>query len=142
MRRSKVEIYLHLVWATKGREPSLSGALLRAAYRCIQSEAEQMSCEVLALGAMPDHVHLLAKTPSSVSAAALAKQVKGTSSRLVSDQVAPGTGFGWQEGYGVFSVSRSHEKRVKAYILNQEAHHASGTTWPEWEETDDLVEPP
>lgn len=141
MRRSKVEIYLHLVWATRGREPWLTGTTLRAAHRCIQSEAQELGCDVLALGGMPDHVHLLAKVPSSVSAAALAKQVKGVSSRLVSERVAPGSGFGWQEGYGVFSVSRSHVKRVKAYVLNQEAHHATGHTWPEWEETDEPAEP-
>jgi putative transposase len=61
------------VWATKGRERWLSGALLRGAYRSIQSETDQMGCQILALGGMPDHVHLLAKTPSSVSAAALTK---------------------------------------------------------------------
>src|SRR5687768_13550906 len=115
MRRSKVEIYFHLVWATKEREPWLSGAVERAAYRCVQNEAQEMGCHVLALNGMPDHVHLLAKAPSSVSAAALAKQVKGASSRLIRERVAPDSGFRWQEGYGVFSVSRSHVSRVKAY---------------------------
>jgi REP element-mobilizing transposase RayT len=128
MRRSKVEIYLHLVWATKERNPWLVSEVLRAAYRCIESEAQQLRCDVLAIGGIPDHVHLLVQAPSSVSAAALAKQIKGTSSRLISGDVAPGLGFGWQEGYGVFSVSRSHVKRVEAYVLNQEAHHPAATS--------------
>jgi putative transposase len=140
MGRSKVEIYLHFVWATKGRQPWLVGDVERAAHRCIQSEAREMGCEVLALGGMPDHVHLLASVSSGVSSAALAKQLKGASSRLVSGQVAPGSGFGWQEGYGVFSVSRSHVQRVKSYVLNQNARHTADRTWPDWEETDEPAE--
>lgn len=70
-----------------------------------------------------------------------ADERKGASSRLVNEQVAPGSGFAWQEGYGVFSVSRSHVERVKAYVLDQEAHHAAGRTWPEWEETEETDEP-
>ena len=31
--------------------------------------------------------------------------------------------FAWQEGYGVFSVSKSQETRVKAYIAGQARHH-------------------
>lgn len=44
----------------------------------------------------------------------------------------------------MFSVSRSHLKRVIAYVRNQKQHHASGNLWPEWEETDSeyVPEPP
>jgi hypothetical protein len=31
--------------------------------------------------------------------------------------------FAWQEGYGVFSVSKSQEPAVKRYIAGQAAHH-------------------
>lgn len=31
--------------------------------------------------------------------------------------------FGWQDGYGVFSVSASKLEVVKRYILNQPEHH-------------------
>ena len=54
---------------------------------------------------------------------------------------APGyEGFRWQEGYGVFSVSRSHVKRVKAYVEGQKQRHEAGNVWPEWEETDEECE--
>jgi hypothetical protein len=33
--------------------------------------------------------------------------------------------FAWQEGYGAFSVSPSQLERVKEYIANQPAHHAT-----------------
>ena len=31
--------------------------------------------------------------------------------------------FGWQEGYGAFSVSPSRTKEVIQYIRNQQQHH-------------------
>jgi len=33
--------------------------------------------------------------------------------------------FNWQEGYGVFSYSRSHVDAVVKYVINQEEHHRS-----------------
>lgn len=32
-------------------------------------------------------------------------------------------GFGWQNGYGAFSVSPSHVELLRSYIHNQEDHH-------------------
>jgi putative transposase len=116
MRRSTIEIYIHVVWATKDRAPMLEGETTRAVYRCIQDQVSELAATVLAIGGMPDHVHVLVAVPATIAAATLAKQVKGVSSRFIKDQLLPGEGFGWQEGYGVFSVSRSHLSRVKLYI--------------------------
>lgn len=64
MRQSKIEIYLHFVWATLGRNPFITTEIEREIYRCIENEARQMGCEILALNGMPDHVHLLVKIPA------------------------------------------------------------------------------
>jgi len=32
-------------------------------------------------------------------------------------------GFGWQDGYGAFTVSKSNVPEVAAYILDQRVHH-------------------
>ena len=64
MRQSKAEVYLHLAWATLGREPFLTAEVERSVYRCIEKEAKCLKCEVLAIGGMPDHVHLCVKLPA------------------------------------------------------------------------------
>jgi hypothetical protein len=76
------------------------------------------------------------RIPTRLSAAELMKQAKGVSSRFMNELLPDGEGFRWQEGYGVFSVSRSHLKRVIAYVQHQKEHHSAGNLWPEWEETD------
>jgi putative transposase len=140
-RHNKAEIYLHFVWATRLREPWITPEIERAVHRCIDGEAQRLGCSVLALNGMPDHVHLLVMVATRLSAAELMKQVKGVSSRFVNDALPGQEGFRWQEGYGVFSVSRSHVQRVVGYIQNQKQHHESGTLWPEWEQTDETSPP-
>ena len=44
--------------------------------------------------------------------------------------------FRWQDGYACFSIWRNELDRVTQYICMQKEHHASGSVWPEWEQTD------
>ena len=76
MGHAHQEIYLHLVWATRGREPLLVGEAERRIHRCLQSEAEKLRCVVLAVNGMPDHVHLALRVPTSPCAAQIVKQLK------------------------------------------------------------------
>jgi hypothetical protein len=42
--------------------------------------------------------------------------------------------FGWQAGYGAFSVSASKAAEVMRYIANQEQHHRKRTFQEEFDE--------
>ena len=83
---------------------------------------------------MPDHIHLVVQMPAKCSPAQLMQRVKGRSSAWARQHLVSGAFFGWQDGYGVFSFSRSHRQRVIAYVTNQKRHHAAGKLWPEWEQ--------
>ena len=141
MRQSKAEIYLHFVWATHCRLPLLAPDVEEAVHRCIQQEAQQLGCDVLALGGMPDHVHLLVKLPTRLAPARLMQQIKGVSSHFTHDHLTECEGFFWQEGYGVFSVGRNQRQTVAAYIANQKQHHADNTVHAAWEEADEEYVP-
>ena len=134
------EIYLHLVWATRQRDPLLAPEIERRIYRCIQSEAERLGAVVLAIGGLADHVHFVVQSPAHVSTSDLTKQVKGVSSRFAVSELVGRENllpyFGWQEGYSVFSLSRSHLDKVIPYVQNQKQHHRERTIWPTWEETE------
>jgi hypothetical protein len=41
----------------------------------------------------------------------------------MNDTFAEAPKFGWQEGYGGFTVSKSAVDTVEGYILNQKEHH-------------------
>ena len=131
--RSRNELYVHLVWATWDRQPLLTPDRRDLIYRAIATSCADLRCEVLAIGGMPDHVHLLVRIPPSVAPAALVKQVKGASSHLANPVHGRGATFRWQGGYGAFTVSRHHVARVRGYVLNQERHHAENRLAPDFE---------
>ncbi len=134
------EIYFHFVWATQQRDPLLTPDVERRIHRCIQSEAERLDAIVLAIGGLTDHVHLAVQVPPDLNASHLAKQVKGVSSRFAAAELVEKQGllpyFCWQEGYSVFSLSRSHLARVIPYVQHQKLRHAQQTVWDDWEATD------
>ena len=115
----------------------LTPELTASVYGRIANVAQRLGCVVLAVGGMPDHVHLAVKLPPRTSSAQLAQQVKGASSKLAGDLGGRETPFRWQEGYGVFSLSRPHAPKTIAYVENQPRHHADGILWPDLEEADE-----
>ena len=112
MRRNKLEICLHFVWGTWDRLPLVTQDRERDIYRYIETVCKDDKCEVLAIGGMPDHIHLLVLFQNTLSVADLMNHVKGGSSRFVSEQLAPGQWFAWQGNYGAFSVSRRDRNLV------------------------------
>ncbi len=139
MRQSKSEIYLHFVWATYQRMPLVTTEREQAIYACICQITTRLECTVLAIGGMPNHVHLALQMPAKWSPSHLMQQIKGISSTFARDQLAFGEFFGWQDGYAVFSFSRSQRERVMEYVQNQKQHHAAGDLHGRWEETDEEV---
>ena len=135
MRRNKLAIYLHLVWATWDRLPLIDPANERRLYREIESEAVKTRCIVLALNGMADHVHVVLIIPATVTIADLTKQLKGASSHFVNEVLPLEMPFKWQGSYGAFTVSRWDVDKIVAYVQNQKQHHADATLLPEWEET-------
>ena len=123
MHSSRAEVYIHLVWSTWDRHPLLTERVRPRVFNCIRSECARMKADVVALGGVEDHVHVLLRVPATLSIAAIVKQIKGSSSHLAN---AGEDTFKWQGGYGAFSVPRRLLARARDYVLNQEERHRSG----------------
>ncbi|MCX6304184.1 MAG: transposase, partial [Bacteroidetes bacterium] len=55
------------------------------------------------------------------------RDIKSDSSMFVNTNNLSLRRFHWQEGYGIFSHSRSQRDLVIKYIMNQEYHHKQRT---------------
>ena len=139
MRHSRVAVFVHVVWATWDRLPLLTETVERGVYRAIGDKCAELGAELLALGGVEDHVHVLVRMPATHSIAELVGQIKGASSHLITHSILPDDGFfKWQGAYGAFSVSLRHLDTVAHYIKHQREHHAAGTTLPAYEPDDEL----
>jgi len=128
MQRSRVLVPVHFVWAIRGRFEWITEEWEPRVQASIRAQAEKMGAEVLAVGGMPDHVHLAVLFSSTVSISQFVQRIKGTTSRLIHKELAVESPFYWQEGYGAFGFHKSMAPRVIAYIKDQKQHHENGTT--------------
>jgi putative transposase len=128
MRTPWTEVYLHIVWSTWRRHPFISAELQPRVYGALAHQCAEVDADVIAIGGMPDHVHVLARMPTTISIAEFVRRMKGASSHLVTHVLRSPEPFKWQGGYGAFSVSKRHVPVVSNYVLNQEQHHREGTT--------------
>ncbi|KAM3113203.1 IS200/IS605 family transposase [Phormidesmis sp. 146-33] len=133
MRRNFTQLYVHLVWATWDRLPLITPDVQEALYNLIVYECEQMECQIIAIGGIEDHMHLLTGFSSSLAIATLVKQIKGSSSHCMTHQTKPGNFFKWQGSYAAFTVNPQDLNPVAAYIHNQANHHRQRTDISSWE---------
>jgi REP element-mobilizing transposase RayT len=81
---------------------------------------------------MDDHVHMLIGLPANVSVSEALQLVKGGSSGWIKENIPGCHSFGWQDGYGAFTVSKSHMPEVEKYIRDQHGHHRLKTFQEEY----------
>jgi REP-associated tyrosine transposase len=117
------QILLHAVFSTRARQPSITPQLAERLYPYIGGIIRSEKGMLFDIGGMPDHVHLYLRWRTDASISDLMRIVKSRSSRWVHDTFPELNEFAWQEGYSVFSVSKSREAAVRAYIASQAEHH-------------------
>jgi REP element-mobilizing transposase RayT len=85
--------------------------------------ARKNDMTALAVGGTENHVHILLSVPAAIPLAKAVQLIKGGSSKWVHETFPANHDFGWQEGYGAFSVGISQVEDTVAYIQKQEEHH-------------------
>jgi REP element-mobilizing transposase RayT len=123
MAGTYTKLLYHLVFSTKNRVPIISERLQDDLYSYIGGIVRGEGGDLLEIGGMPDHVHLLTKFKPNKSVSEMLNRIKAKSSKWVNEEKPKMRKFGWQDGYAALSVSQSAVKAVKRYIENQESHH-------------------
>ena len=106
---------------------------LRAGYDLVMGNrylggiARENEMKALAVGGAVDHVHTLISLPGTLSVAKALQLLKGNSSKWIHETFPNLALFGWQEGYGAFSIGVSGVEATRRYIRNQAEHHRKQT---------------
>ena len=122
MPQSLALVLLHIIFSTKNRMPLLQSAELRSeVHAYLTATLQGLGCIPLQVGGVADHVHILCALSRRITIADLIRVLKTRSTKNLKEK---GHGvFGWQTGYGAFSVSQSARQSVLSYIAEQETHH-------------------
>jgi REP element-mobilizing transposase RayT len=134
MANSYTQIHIQAVFAVKYRDAVIAESWREELQQYCTGIIQNYSHKVLAIYAMPDHVHVLFGFRPTQSLADLMENLKGTSSQWINEKRFLKTKFAWQIGYGAFSYTKTDVPKVVKYVLNQPEHHKKRTFLEEYED--------
>ena len=117
----------HGVFSTKERRELLRPDLMPELVKVVGGIIRDRDGALLAMNGMRDHVHLLARFHPKYALSDMFRDIKAISCDWVHDRFVHLRDFAWQEGYSAFTVSKSNQARVEAYIAGQAEHHRRRT---------------
>jgi putative transposase len=120
MSHAFVKNHIHLVFATKDRRPLIAPEIQPDLWSYLAGICRNQGMAAIAINGMADHAHVLFHLPPIMALAKAVQLLKANSSKWMNEH---GRRFGWQEGYGAFSVSISNTATVAKYIRDQQLHH-------------------
>ena len=120
----------HIQLTTKYRYKMLRQEKLKVFCEVAITEAcKRYKIEIIVLKVMPEHMHMIADVPRTMSDATAMQLIKGFSSYLLF-RLCPDfrkrypQGHFWNEGYFCEGVGCKEFNEVFAYVESQEEHHA------------------
>lgn len=123
MANTYTQLYIHVVIVVKGRENLITSHFRDDLYKYISGIITNKNQKLLAIGGMPDHLHLFVSLNPDIKLSDLLRDIKASSSKWINENRFVKGKFNWQVGYGAFSYAKSQKDVVIKYILNQVKHH-------------------
>jgi putative transposase len=117
------QIYIHIVFAVKGRNSLINPSWEEELYKYISGIVRNKDQKMIAINGMPDHIHILIGMRPSCCLSDLVREIKKSSNEFIKEKKFTMFKFQWQEGFGAFSCSDSALDAVVGYINNQKTHH-------------------
>ena len=132
-------IYIHTIWCTAGRQPSLTSVVRKVLFPYMKKNAEERGIQVMAVNGAGEHVHCLFKLMPVQSVSEITKQLKTESANWLNDNKFLLPAFEWEDMYSAWSVSPSTIDKAVEYISKQEEYHHTKTLDEELAAFDKMV---
>jgi putative transposase len=123
MANTYTQCYFHLVFAVKNRSALVKKEWKNEMEKYITGIVQNQRHKMLAIGSMPDHIHMLIGYNVNQLIPDLVEEIKTSTNAWIKEEKLSKYKFEWQKGYGAFTNSRSQIDMEIKYILSQEAHH-------------------
>lgn len=127
MANTYTQIYIHIVFAVKGRYNLIKTEHKEELYKYITGIIRNKKQKLIAINGMPNHVHIFIGMKPSIALSDLVRDIKNNSTNFINDKRWVQGRFSWQKGFGAFSYGHSQIDAVVKYIQNQEKNHTRKT---------------
>ena len=120
---SYVAAFYHIVFSTKSREMTINETNCEKLYKFCNYLVTEKGCALIRINGMGDHIHLLIELSPTLALSDFVKHIKQKSSIWMKESGLFPRFNGWGKEYFAHTVSHKDIPNVKAYIINQKAHH-------------------
>lgn len=127
MANTYSNLFYHIVFSTKGRKNLIDRDIEQRVWAYIGGIARHHEIVAVQVGGIENHIHVLIMAKPKFAPSQIVQWIKGESSRWIHETFPNLRSFEWQDGFGVFSVSKSSVPEVVEYIKNQREHHVKQT---------------
>ncbi|PKP36001.1 MAG: transposase [Bacteroidetes bacterium HGW-Bacteroidetes-15] len=127
MANTYTQLYIHFVFAVQNRLCLISKKWEDELYKYINGIISEQGHKLYIINGVADHLHLLISMNPKQSPSDLIYHIKRSSSLWINDKKLVLGKFSWQEGFGAFSVCKSHLDQKIRYIEKQKEHHKKTT---------------
>ena len=107
MANTYSQSYFHLVFAVKNRNALIKKDWKDELEKYITGIIQNHGHKLLAIGSMPDHIHIFIGYNLNHLIPNLVEEIKTSSSSWIKEKKLSKFKFDWQKGYGAFTYSHS-----------------------------------
>ena len=120
-------LYTHFVFTTLNRMALIREQSRQRIEKYITGIINNNHCQLYAIYANPEHVHLLVSRAPDIDEESLATIIADSSEKFINTNKLSDGMFFWQTSCSAFSVSKKDIDKVCKYIINQPEHHKKQT---------------
>lgn len=123
MANTYTQSYFHLVFSVKNRNALILSSWKNELEKYIIGIIQNHGHKLLAINAMPDHIHILIGYNVNQLIPDLVEKIKTSSNAWIKKENKSNYKFDWQKGYGAFTNSHAQIDIIIQYIRSQQNHH-------------------
>jgi putative transposase len=123
MAQTLVSLLVHVVFSTKERRAMITPDVEPELHAYLGGTAKNLGSRCLAIGGTENHLHLLISQSKAMALSRLMEELKRSSSKWIKTKGSEFKNFGWQDGYGAFTIGQSNVGALKRHIKDQKEHH-------------------
>jgi len=127
MANTYSQSYFHLIFSPKNRQALIQKTWKNDLEKYITGIIQNNKHKLLAIGSMPDHIHIFIGYNLNHRIPDLVEEIKTSTNKWINNNRLSKFKFEWQKGYGAFTHSHSQLDVIIKYVLTQEKHHKKRT---------------
>lgn len=121
--KSRVYLFVHIIWAVKSQEATLSKPIRTVLFPYMQKQAAERGISLIVMNGVEDHVHCLLQLHATQNLSQVVRLLQQDALTWVNESNFQKQQVQWSDEWLAYSVSPSAYQSTVDYIQKQEEYH-------------------